>query len=289
MTRVGFAGLGRMGAPMATNIAAAGFDVVLWNRSSAKAHELAATIGATVFDKPRELAEHCDVVITMLSDDAASREVFLQPQGLFGATMGAHYIVSMGTHSPAHIRELSEKSSGAMLIDAPVSGSVAAAAAAQLLIMAGATEGAIEPVQPVLDAIGRETICFGSVGAGATMKVVVNMLIHGLNQTVAEALVLAESSGIDVADAFRTIENSAAAAPMLGYRKDNYLDETSAPISFALSLARKDVELAMDMAAEVGLKLPQTEETLAELRGAEAEGFGDRDMAAILNYLRGKK
>jgi 3-hydroxyisobutyrate dehydrogenase-like beta-hydroxyacid dehydrogenase len=288
MTRVGFAGLGRMGAPMVTNVAAAGFEVVLWNRSSAKAHELAATIGATVCDTPRELAEHCDVVVTMLSDDAASREVFLQPEGLFGATTGAHYIVSMGTHSPEHIRELAGKSSGALLIDAPVSGSVAAAAAAQLLIMAGTTESAIEPVQPVLDVMGRETVCLGSIGAGATMKIVVNMLIHGLNQTVAEALLLAEASGIDVAVAFRTIENSAAAAPMLGYRKDIYLDEASTPVSFALSLARKDVELAMDMAAGVGLTLPQTEKTLGELQGAEAEGFGDRDMGAILNYLRGQ-
>lgn len=288
MTRVGFAGLGRMGTPMATNVAGAGFDVVLWNRSSAKAHELASLIGATVVDTPREMAENCDVVVTMLSDDAASSEVFLSPEGLFGASTGAHYIISMGTHSPEHIHELAGKSTGALVIDAPVSGSVAAATAAQLLIMAGATESAIEPVQPVLDAIGRETICLGSVGAGATMKVVVNMLIHGLNQTVAEALVLAESSGIDVAVAFRTIENSAAAAPMLGYRKDNYLDEASAPVSFALSLARKDVELAINMAAGVGLTLPQTEKTLAELQGAEAEGLGDRDMAAILNYLRGK-
>jgi len=289
MTRVGFAGLGRMGTPMATNVAGAGFDVVLWNRSTAKAKELASSLGATVFDTPRELAENCDVVITMLSDDEASSAVHFAATGLFAATKGAPYIVSMGTHSPAHIRELAEKSSGAMLIDAPVSGSVAAATGAQLLIMAGATESAIEPVQPVLDVMGRETICLGSVGAGAAMKVVVNMLIHGLNQTVAEALVLAESSGIDVAVAFRTIENSAAAAPMLGYRKDNYLDEASAPVSFALSLARKDVELAIDMAAEVGLTLPQTEQTLAELRGAEAEGLGGRDMAAALNYLRGKK
>ncbi len=288
MTRVGFAGLGRMGSPMATNVAAAGFDVVLWNRSSARANELAASIGATVCNSPQELAEHCDVVVTMLSDDAASSDVHLSPDGLFAARSGAHHIVSMGTHSPTHIRELAEKSTGAQLIDAPVSGSVAAATAAQLLIMAGATEHEIDPVQPVLDAIGRETICLGSVGSGATMKVVVNMLIHGLNQTVAEALVLAEASGIDTAVAFRTLENSAAAAPMLGYRKDNYLDEAATPVSFALSLARKDVELAMDMAAGVGLTLPQTEKTLAELQGAEAEGLGDRDMAAALTYLRGK-
>lgn len=289
MTLVGFAGLGRMGAPMATNVAGAGFDIVLWNRSSEKAEQVASTIGASVSDTPRELAENCDVVITMLSDDAASSDVHLSPDGLFAAMSGAHHIVSMGTHSPTHIRELAGKSTNAQLIDAPVSGSVAAATAAQLLIMAGATEDAVEPVRPILETMGREVICLGSVAAGSTMKVVVNMLIHGLNQTVAEALVLAESSGIDIAVAFRTLENSAAAAPMLGYRKDNYLDEAGTPVSFSLSLARKDVELAVDMAADVGLALPQTDRNLVELLAAETQGFGDRDMAAVVNYLRGKK
>lgn len=289
MIRVGVAGLGRMGEPMAANLGKAGFQVSLWNRTKAKADTLAASMGATVCDTPRELAATCDVVITMLADDAASTAVFSSPDGLFDPGQGAQHILSMGTHSPEHIRELARQSTGAVIIDAPVSGSIAAATDAQLLIMAGATSVAIEPVMSVLGALGRETICLGSVGSGATMKLVVNMLIHGLNQTVAEALVLAEASGIDINDAYRTLENSAAAAPMLHYRKKHYLDETATPVSFALSLARKDVELALGLASDVGLGLPQTQMNLAELREAESRGFGDRDMAAMLNYLRGQR
>ncbi|MFT7474511.1 MAG: 3-hydroxyisobutyrate dehydrogenase-like beta-hydroxyacid dehydrogenase [Verrucomicrobiales bacterium] len=288
MTKVGVVGLGRMGGPMSTNLASSGFEVLLWNRSIDKANTLAEASGANVCQTPRELAESSDVVITMLSDDAASNAVHHGAEGLFASSAGATYILEMGTHSPSHILELAKNSPHATVIDAPVSGSVAAAAGAQLLIMAGGTEADIDPVRGVLDAVGRQTICLGSVGSGSRMKLVVNMLIHGLNQTVAEALVLAEASGIDIADAYRTLENSAAAAPMLGYRKENYLDEASTPVSFALSLARKDVELALGMAKDAGLTLSQTEMTLSELRGAEADGLGERDMAAIITYLRGK-
>lgn len=288
VTRVGVAGLGRMGSPMAVNLASAGYEMLLWNRSRSKAEDLAVATGAAVCDTPRELAAQCDVVITMLADDEASSDVFMSPDGLFSATGGAGTIVSMGTHSPEHLHLLRARSTGATIIDAPVSGSIAAATDAQLLIMAGGTPEMIEPVMPLMNAIGRETICLGSAGLGATMKLVVNMLIHGLNQTVAEALVLAEASGVDINDAYRTLENSAAAAPMLHYRKANYLDEVGTPVSFSLSLARKDVELALRLAGESGLGLPQTQQNFAELRSAEARGFGDRDMAAILNYLREK-
>ena len=119
------------------------------------------------------------------------------------------------------------------------------------------------------------------------MKLAINMLIHGLNQTLAESLTLAEAAGIPPADAYRAIEGSAAAAPMLGYRKPNYLDEVATPVSFALSLARKDVALALDLAAELDVPMPQTQLNLDQLKAAEAAGFGERDMASIVNYLRG--
>lgn len=155
------------------------------------------------------------------------------------------------------------------------------------MIMVGATEAAIEPVRPVLSAMSSEIICLGSIGAGSTMKLAINMLIHGLNQTLAESLTLAEAAGIRPADAYRAIERSAAAAPMLGYRKPNYLDEAGSPVSFALSLARKDIALATHLAADLGIPVPQTQLNLEQLHAAEAAGFGARDMAAIVQYLRG--
>jgi 3-hydroxyisobutyrate dehydrogenase-like beta-hydroxyacid dehydrogenase len=287
MTRVGFAGLGRMGSLMASNLARAGFQLALWNRSIEKAEQLAGVTGAIVRATPRELAESSDVVITMLADDRASEQVHQGEDGLFGAMGGARHLLEMGTLSPRHVRQLVADAGERSVIDAPVSGSTDAARDARLMIMVGATDAAIEPVRPVLAALSREIICLGTPGAGATMKLAINMLIHGLNQTLAESLTLAEAAGIPPADAYRAIEGSAAAAPMLGYRKPNYLAEAHTPVSFALSLARKDVALATDLAVELGIPMPQTQLNLKQLEAAEAAGFGERDMASIINYLRG--
>jgi 3-hydroxyisobutyrate dehydrogenase len=286
MTRVGFAGIGRMGAPMATNLARSGFQLTLWNRNIEKAEQLASVTNAVVSATPRELAERSDVVITMLADDHASDEVHRGDGGLLSADDGAHHLIEMGTLSPRHVRQLAADAGHRTVIDAPVSGSTDAAREATLMIMVGATNEAIDPVRPVLAALSREIICLGTTGAGATMKLAVNMLIHGLNQTLAESLTLAEAAGISPAVAYRAIEESAAAAPMLGYRKPNYLDEAHTPVSFALALARKDEALAIELATELGVPMPQTQLNLSQLQGAEAAGFGERDMASIIDYLR---
>ena len=287
MTRVGFAGLGRMGALMAANVARTGFPLGVWNRTVARAEDVAGATGAVVHATPRELAEQSDVVITMLADDRSSDEVHLGADGLFAAGGGAGHVIEMGTLSPRHVRRLADDAGNRVIVDAPVSGSVDAARDADLMIMVGATESTIEPLRPVLDAMSREIICLGSLGRGATMKLAVNMLIHGLNQTLAESLTLAEAAGIPLDIAYQAIEESAAAAPVVRYRKQLYLDEHAHPVSFALSLARKDVELAVELADEFGVPMPQTQLNLDQLRAAEEAGYGDRDMASIINYLRG--
>ena len=286
--KVGVAGVGRMGAPMAKNLAAAGFDVAVWNRSAERADSVAAEIGAVACATPRELAERTKVVITMLADDAASTAVHDGDNGLLGAAGGATHLVLMGTHSPSHVTALARRAAPCIVVDAPVSGSIDAARDARLLIMPGADEETVAPVRDVLAAIGGPIICLGSVGAGATMKLAVNLLIHGLNQTLAEALVLAGAAGIDPATAYEVIEQSAAAAPMLAYRKPQYLHEAQSPVSFALSLAGKDVALAVDLAGELGVPLPQALVNLQQLRAAEEVGFGARDMGSIISYLRGE-
>ena len=289
MTTVGFAGLGRMGAPMATRLAGAGFGLVLWNRSAGKAEALARSIGATVAVTPRRLADESDVVITMLANDESSARVHLDADGLLAADGGAATVLTMGTHSPAHIDRLAAAAGGRLVIDAPVSGSTAAAENGELLVMAGATDATLEPVRPVLSAVAAEIVCLGHRGAGAAMKLAVNLLIHGLNQTLSEAIDLAQSVGIAPADAYRVIERSAAAAPMLTYRKDLYLDEAANPVSFALSLAAKDVALAIELGSAAGVELPQAELNLAQLREAEGAGYGARDMASMLSYRASRR
>lgn len=283
--RVGFAGLGRMGVPMASNLAAAGHELTLWNRSPDKARALADRLGCAVADSPRTLAEQSAAVVTMLADDPASETVHDGADGLFA---GAPPVcIEMGTMSPDHIAALAARApAGTRVIDAPVSGATQAAEAAALTIMAGCTEAEATPLMPLFEAMGKHTICLGRPGAGAVMKLAVNSLIHGLNQTLAEAMTLATAAGIDSAAAFDVIEASAAAAPMLKYRRPLYLDEAAHDVTFTVALARKDMEITAALAEALGTAMPQGRITLDMLRQAEAQGYGARDMAAILNFMR---
>jgi len=283
--RVGFAGLGRMGRHMAANLAAAGHEVTVWNRSPGKAGGLGCAIAPT----PKALSAATDVVVTMLADDPSSEAVHLGPDGLFSG-QGARVFLEMGTMSPDHISALARAApEGCTVIDAPVSGATQAAEQAQLLIMAGCTEAEAVPLRPLFDAMGRATICLGRTGAGAVMKLTVNTLIHGLNQTLAEAMTLAEAAGIAPETAFDVIENSAAAAPMLTYRRPLYLDEATHDVTFTVALARKDMEVTAGLAQRLGTAMPQGRVTLDTLIRAEAAGYGARDMAAILHFMRTAK
>lgn len=283
--RVGFAGLGRMGAPMARNLARAGFDLTLWNRSAEKTRALSRELGCHAAETPRALSEAADVVVTMLADDGSSDAVHLGSDGLFAG--GARIFVEMGTMSPAHLRALRcAAPSGVQVIDAPVSGATQAANSAQLMIMAGCRPEVAAPLLPLFDAMGKQTICLGAPGAGAVMKLSVNALIHGINQTLAEAMTLAEAAGIAPELAFDVIEASAACAPMLRYRRPLYLDEAANDVTFTVALARKDMEVTADLARQLGTSMPQGLATLAQLKRAESEGFGHRDMAAMLAFAR---
>jgi len=284
--RVGFAGLGRMGRHMAANLVAAGHDVTVWNRSARAAAQLSSDTGAHVADTPRALADGAEVVVTMLADDAASDAVHRGGDGLFAAG-GPRVLLEMGTMSPGHIRALAgDAPEDVTVIDAPVSGATEAAADAALLILLGSDRAMADRLAPVLGAMGRQTIPLGSVGAGSVMKLAINAMIHSMNQSVSEALVLAEAAGIAPVAAYDAIEASAASAPMLRYRRDLYLDEAGQDVSFTLDLAAKDMRVTCALAADYGLSLPQAALNLARLEAARADGFGARDMASLLAHLR---
>ncbi|MEQ5870399.1 NAD(P)-dependent oxidoreductase [Sagittula sp. NFXS13] len=283
--RVGFAGLGRMGAHMARNLIAAGHEVCVWNRTHQTASDFAASEGGTAVATPAELVRGADIVVTMLANDAASDAVHFGEDGLF-AGGGGVTLLEMGTMSPDHIRALAEQAPQDMrVIDAPVSGATQAAENADLLIMAGCREADAE-LAAVFDAMGRDTIYLGATGAGAVMKLAVNSLIHGINQTLAEAMTLAEAAGIAPEVAFDVIEASAACAPMLRYRRPLYLNEADHDVTFTVSLARKDMDVTARLAQRLGTAMPQGEVTLAKLIEAEQAGYGARDMASILTFMR---
>ncbi len=285
--RVGIAGLGRMGVRMAANLAAAGLNVSVWNRTAGTAQAFAAAHNAFSAANPKDLAERSDVVITMLADDAAAETVYLGPDGLLEASGGSRVLAEMGTISVPIAERLAQlaREKGRRFVDAPVSGATQAAADAKLLIMAGAEATDVPDLARLFEVLGRKTVWLGKSGAGAAMKLGVNMLIHGLNQTLSEALTLTTAAGIPKEQAYEVVENSAAAAPVLAYRKGLYLDETAHDVSFTVALARKDVGLALELASTCGVIMPQAELNHAVLKAAGSAGYDDRDMASILSFV----
>ena len=298
MARVAFLGLGRMGTPMATNVAAAGHEVVLHNRTLVRAERLGVQIGAMVAPTPRMAAEGADVVITMLANESALRQVYDGDDGVLaglGSRLGSGtgtaagtVAIDMGTTGPAGIDRLAPRvaATGAVLVDAPVSGSTAAAADAELTILVGAPEEAFERVRPILSTMGSTIFHLGATGTGSVMKLAVNNIIHALGNAVSESLVLAERAGLDRAQVYEVFERSAVAAPMILYRHDAFLDPDDTPAAFAVRLAHKDLELVTGLAAEVGVPMAQAHTNLAIFAAAIEAGFGDNDMADVAVHLR---
>lgn len=286
---VAFLGLGRMGRPMAANVAGAGFPVVVYNRTHAAAEDFAATHdGATVAESPHDAAARADVVVTMLADESALRAVYEGPRGLLAGWSPDKIALDMGTTGPAGTAWLARMvgHAGGIAVDAPVSGAVRAAETAGLTLMVGGPTDTVEELRPLLESMSAAIYHLGGCGAGAVMKLAVNNVIYALGQAVSESLVLTERSGIDRAMAYEVFSNSAIAAPMVGYRRDNYVNPDSSTTQFALTLAAKDLRLITALAHQVGAPMPQALVNLDTTVRAIDRGLGDRDMAAVAVYLR---
>lgn len=286
--RVGFIGLGRMGYPMASNISAAGFPLTVWNRTVAKAEALAAETGAAVASSPADLARGVDVVITMVADGEVLTDLYTGPGAMCGSLPAGTVCVDMSTVSPEESRQVAAavEAAGGRFVDAPVSGSTAIATAGTLTIMAGGHAEDVETLRPVFEAMGSRLYHMGPVGSGATIKLAVNSIVYGLGQAVAEGLVLAEAAGIGRETAYEVFANSAIAAPFVHYRREAFLKPGEVPVAFRMVLAKKDLDLALDLACSAGASMPQAVLNRSELVEAIAAGFGDHDMSAVAEYLR---
>jgi 3-hydroxyisobutyrate dehydrogenase-like beta-hydroxyacid dehydrogenase len=288
MSRVAFLGLGRMGSPMAANLARAGHVLVVWNRTHARAVEFTSAQTATAARTPREAVTDAEFIVTMLADDAAMRDAYHGDNGILAGLAPGAVAIDMSTVSPETVVELAQDvaKAGATLVDAPVSGSVAAAAAGSLTIMAAGDRDAVDRAHAVLGDLGEPVIYMGESGRGSIMKLCVNAIVHGLNGAVSESLVLAERCGIDRLQAYAVFLNSAIAAPFVLYRQAAFESPDEVPVAFRLELAAKDLRLALEAAERAGAKLPQTGRTHEVLAQAVAAGFGDLDESAVAKYLR---
>jgi len=285
---VGFAGLGHMGLPMATRLAAHGFPLTVWNRTASRAPPLAGR-GIPVAGSPRELAAASNVIITMLADGAAVHAIWCGPDGLLAGCRDSCIAVDMSTIGPHAAREIAAEAErhGADFLDAPVSGSTALAEQGMLTTMVGGPAAAFERVRPVLAALTARQLHLGPSGAGAAMKLAVNIMIAATNQAVAEALALAGEAGISAESAYDTLTASAVASPFLGYKRETYLATGSTPVSFTTALMVKDLELALGIATGAGLPLPVTTAARRFLDQACTQGFADADFACVASLIRG--
>jgi 3-hydroxyisobutyrate dehydrogenase-like beta-hydroxyacid dehydrogenase len=283
-------GTGRMGAAMAGRIAAAGHPLTLWNRTRATAESVAAGLpGVAVAATAREAAAAADVVIVSLADDAATRSTYGGEDGLVAGLAPGTVVADTSTVAPETIRALEDevRGTGAVLVDTPVSGSVTTVESGAILVMAGGDADAVERARPALESFAQRIILLGPLGSGATMKLAVNAMVFGLNQTLAEALVLAERAGVERELAYEVFASSAVAAPFVAYKRAAYEHPESAPVAFALDLVAKDLDLAAALAAAVGAQVPQLEINRRIVRDAIDAGLGDADMSAVARHLRG--
>lgn len=288
MTKVAVLGLGRMGAAMADVIHRAGFDLVLWNRTTTKSEELASTLGGEATTSAAQAAAAADVVISSLADDAALLDVHSSPGGtLEGASEGT-VVVETSTVDPQTIAELAPRFAerGATLLDAPVSGSVALVERGELTSMVGGDAQALERARPVLEATSKAIFHLGANGTGATMKLAVNSLVHATNLAISEALVLAEKAGVDRSRAYEVFASGAGASPFLLYKRQSFEHPEEAPVAFSVDLMRKDLDLILALAERLGSPVRQLTATSGVTDAAIEKGMGDRDMSSVAIYLR---
>lgn len=288
MTAVAVVGIGRMGAAMAARLTEAGYEVLLYNRTRERADQVAAESGGRVVDTAAGAAGAAETVLVSLADDAAVTAAYRGNGGLVAGLRPGTVVLEMSTVAPRTVRdlELLVSSADATLLDAPVSGSVPVVQRGELTILAGGDEAALERARPALSSFAKKIFHLGPVGAGATMKLAVNSVVHALNQAVAEALVLAEKAGVDRAKAYEVFASSAAGAPYVRYKQEAFLHPESAPVAFALDLVAKDLDLIEALAADAGARMDLTAAGRRLVEEARAAGLGQSDLSALAELLR---
>lgn len=287
MRSVAVLGLGTMGAGMAGQLLAKGFRVTVWNRSMNERVAALAAAGARVAASPREAAADADVVVSMVADDAASRSVWLGSEGALRTAREGAVLIESSTVSPAWIAELAEraKAQGATLIDAPVTGSRVQAERGELLFLAGGSAECIDSVRDVLLAMGRDVVHLGPTGAGAFVKLVNNFLCGVQVAALAEAVALVEASGLDREKALGILLNGAPGSPLVKTIAAR-MAAADYDVHFRVDLMAKDLAYATDVAGKHGVSLHTATAALRSFLAASASGFGNRDIAAVVEPLR---
>jgi 3-hydroxyisobutyrate dehydrogenase len=284
--KVGFVGLGTMGAAMAANLARAGFPLSVWNRTPGRAGPLLA-LGAVEASSPREVARASDVVVTCVTDSPQVAEVLFGSDGLVEGLAPGSLFIDCSTISPASAREMGArlKDHGVAMLDAPVSGGSEGAVAGTLTIMVGGEPTDVERAHDVLHAMGRTVTHLGPIGSGQVAKAVNQVILCGTYLGVAEGIVLAMKAGMDVERLITALAGGAAGSWVLQNRSGRMIAD-SYPLGFKIALHRKDMAIALELSRSIGAVLPVAALAATFEDGLIAQGHGDDDNSALARAVR---
>jgi len=282
--KTGFIGLGIMGKPMAKNLLKAGYRLVVFDTNAAPMKELAAA-GAETAASPKEVAEKCDVVVTMLPNSPHVRAVLLGPQGVIEGAGPGKTVIDMSSIAPLASREiaslLAEK--GVEMLDAPVSGGEPKAIDGTLSVMVGGKKDVFERCYPVMKAMAGSVVRVGDTGAGNVAKLA-NQIVVALNiAAMSEALVFAAKAGVQPDLVYQAIRGGLAGSTVLDAKAPLVMDRKFSP-GFRINLHIKDLGNVLETSREIGVPLPLTAAVMETMQALKVDGLGDADHCSIVRH-----
>jgi len=285
MNKVGFIGLGIMGKAMAANLINAGFDLTVWNRSTDKADPLIA-LGAKKALTPREVATTCALTFAMLADPAAAEAVCFGPDGILEGIGSGRGYVDMSTVDVTTSQKIAEAvaSKGGRFLEAPVSGSKKPAEDGTLIILTAGDLSLYEEAMPAFEIMGKKVLYLGAVGNGATLKLVVNMIMGGMMTIFSEGLALGRKAGLDAVDILEVIDAGAMSNPMFQI-KGRMIGKGDYTVAFPLKHMQKDLRLAVLLGDLLNQPLFSAAAANEWFKKAKEQKCGDEDFSAVYKVV----
>ncbi len=285
MAKIGWIGLGNMGSPMSKNLLKAGHEVTVWNRTKSKADEVISA-GAKWADSPKEIANKCDFIFTMVSDGPTLQAVTLGENGVVAGLAANKIVIDMSTVSPEESAKVNDaiEAKACKFIRGPVTGSTVLAQNATLGILASGDKATYDKVLPMFEKMGKNQFYVGGAEEARVLKLALNVMIGVTSQMMAEAVVLAEKAGLDVTQVCEVMAGSAVGSPLVNYKKALVSSGDYKP-AFSVKLMMKDFDLAFAAAKQYGVAMPVTAVTRQYYQAAAASGRGDKDFSVLTQVL----
>ncbi len=286
MAKLGFLGLGLMGAHMARNLVKAGHDVALWSHGEGKATALATETGAKACQTPAEVAAHSECVFLCVGDSAMSENVILGPGGLKEGGKKGLIVVDASTVSPSSsCRTAAELAkSGIDFLGAPCTGSTPGAIAGTLTFMVGGDKDVFDRAKPFLEAMGKKLYYCGGQGMGLHAKLSQNLILSNLMIAFNEGMVLSTKAGVDPTLMLDILDNSAAKSGLISF-KAPYIFRRDFQTNFSVKWMHKDIGLMLESAQELNVPLPLTALTRQMFQAAISTGHGEEDICSTIKVL----